>query len=129
MTQQERYTIPQLAERLTQACAVEERLANIEREIQKLRQAIEQLPRPPAEKAAVSMVLYSTKGAAQALSVCRATVLRYIEMGYLPAQRNGRTLRIHKKDIDAIAKAGLPNVWSKDNKPWAHERKSKGARE
>lgn len=69
----------------------------------------------------VPVILYTTADVAKALSCCRDTVLRLIRLGYLPAQRAGRTIRIHRRDVEALAKAGLPSVW--ESKPWPHERK------
>jgi excisionase family DNA binding protein len=73
----------------------------------------------------VPKILYTTEEAAYALSVCRQTILKYIEQGYLPAKRSGRTIRIHRKDLEALAKNGLPSVW--ENKPWPVERERRSA--
>lgn len=72
-------------------------------------------------------ILYSTGDVAHALSVCRQTVLRLIAQGYLPAQRMGRTIRVHRKDVEALANAGLPSVWESDGKPWPDARAKKSA--
>lgn len=78
----------------------------------------------------VPKILYTTADAAQALSCCRETVLRLIAKGLLKAHRNGRTIRIHRKDMEAFSRYvenfGLPSVWEK-NKPWPEERTPRGS--
>lgn len=70
----------------------------------------------------VAKILYSTADVAEALSVCRRTVLRLIKQGYLPAQRSGRTIRVHRKHVEALANAGLPTgIWNDPN-PWPEKR-------
>lgn len=71
----------------------------------------------------VPKILFTVADVAHALSCCRDTVRRLIKLGYLPAQRAGRTLRVHRRDVEALAKNGLPSVWSSENKPWPNERK------
>src|SRR6185437_14914081 len=69
-------------------------------------------------------ILYTTKEAAEQLSVCVQTVRLWINQGYLPVRRLGRLQRIHHADLEKFAKfAGeLPSVWG--NKPWKEERES-----
>lgn len=74
----------------------------------------------------VPKILYSVKEAAYALSVCTKTLRKYIAEGYLPAKRTGRIIRIHRKDLEALAKNGLPSVWPAD-KPWPQERAQRSA--
>jgi excisionase family DNA binding protein len=135
MAEQKRYTIPELAEQLTQACAVGERLANIEREIQKISQAIERLLRatPNAHKPDSPKILYSVGQAAHSLACCPATVRQYIKTGMLKAKRSGRTILIHHKDLDSfgqyIREFGPPSVWGRgSDKPWPAERATKRTR-
>jgi excisionase family DNA binding protein len=71
-------------------------------------------------------ILYTTTEAAYQLSVCRQTILKYIEQGYLPAKRQGRKILIHHKDLENIAKNDLPSVWGND-KPWPCERAKRRA--
>lgn len=75
----------------------------------------------------VPKILYTTTEAAYQLSVCRRTVLKLIEQGYLPARRIGRIIRVHRKDLEALAKDGIPSVWTADKKPWPEERAKKRA--
>jgi excisionase family DNA binding protein len=66
-------------------------------------------------------LLYTTKQAAHSLSISTATVRMLIAQGYLRATKsNGRLQRIHRKDLEALAKIGIPSVW--ESKPWKEER-------
>lgn len=66
-------------------------------------------------------ILYTIKEAAEQLSESVAFVRLMISAGYLPVRRHGRNVRIHWKDLEAVAKTDIPSLWPKD-RPWPEER-------
>jgi excisionase family DNA binding protein len=118
--------LAEIAGRIERVSDLDDRLAAIENELRLRRKTNVMQPRTPIPaKAEGAKILFTTDDAAQALSCCRQTVLRLINKGYIKALRTGRTIRIHRKEMEAfsryVEKFGLPSVW--DAKSWPGERK------
>src|SRR5262245_42070371 len=89
------------------------RLGGIEQELTRMRKLVEENLAPTLHAAVsddANRLLYSTKDAARALCCCRQTVLLLVAQGHLRAHRIGRVIRIHRVDIEDMARKGLPSV-------------------
>ncbi len=114
------YTITELASQIEKACTVAERLESIEQQLRGIRSTIEAIPRGVSAPNEAPKILFTLVEAANALSVCKATVRQLVRQGYIPTKTIGRLVRIHKADIEKLAKIGVPSVWS--DKPWPDDR-------
>lgn len=103
-----RFTVAEIVVAFESVASLDQRVADLEREVQKLREQLS--PREggmaPAQKA-----LFTKKEAAAMLSTSVSTLDVAIARGMLRARRQGRRVLIHRKEIDRFAKADHLRIW------------------